>query len=139
MPSLPRNRTKLNLLTVVFVFALFGAFVSPSVLEYSAWRWYVFGALVVFAGAALFAHRKVAAFEAVHKNTAAPVRSARVRRIISGAGIAVIGPIVAMLLRDSSIDKEMLGLLIGYFITCVVMFASTFSKRSKDPRAGENA
>lgn len=48
------------------------------------------------------------------------------KRWISGAGVVVFGVVVALLAREPGVDREMLGLIAGLLVVCVVMFASSF-------------
>jgi hypothetical protein len=136
---LPKDDTKTNLLTASAIFALFAAIVSPVVLEYSAARWYVCGALGVITFVIFMLRRRAA--KAATAKTAHPLsrRDILWRRLISGIGAIVIGGVVAALIRTPNVDTNMFHFLVGFLVIFLGMFASTFARASRQSHEEKRA
>ncbi|MBS0632681.1 MAG: hypothetical protein JSS11_12270 [Verrucomicrobia bacterium] len=129
------ENTKANLALVALVCAIFAAILTPAIFTDSAWRWYVCGGLCVIAYLCIAAHRK--AIKAEHSLSTQQGNSRKTtlrRRLISGLGLIVIGPICVLLLREPRVDQRMLLILIGFFALCAALFASSFHA-TNTPRA----
>ncbi len=139
MMKRPNQDTKTNLLTVSAIFALFATSVSPVVFEYSAVRWYVCGGLGA-TSLMLIVLRRQAVKAAATKTARSPSRRDTLRiRLISGIGLIVIGGVIVALFRTPGTDPKMFRFLVGFLITCLSLFASTFAGPFRRWREKENA
>lgn len=129
--SMAHDNTKANLLLIAFGFAFGAMIVSPVVFEYQAWRWLVCGTSGLTAFLCLIARHRVV------RNAVAPPQDSRSPRrvlwprVISGAGVVVIGGVVAMLLHEPGADRKFIRFLMGFLLTCGLLFCSTFAAVSR--------
>lgn len=126
------DNTKLNLLFIGVLWSLFFAALSPVVFEYQTWRWYVCAGLVGVAALCLIMRRKmIAQAKRETKSGIDTVRSPLRMRVISGAGIIVIGGVLLLASRERISDSQEIRFLRGFLLMCVVFFLSTFARAGR--------